>query len=347
MLLRLGDTSLAKSEDLEEGLKGAGDRPASLTILRAGKQLTIQVQPRVRVTMGPVQPDPPAFWIGVSVSPVEPALRSQLKLPDNRGLLAIAVVKDGAAAQAEVKVHDILLSLDGKPLDSQEKLVEVVQSSGEKSVPLELIREGKTQTVFVTPHRRKPAQPKASELDMTYQLQLLRPGAALSYDPVNSNLYFAPNGNAQGQAPVPYCRNPPAIGRPGWRRAGLETSGRARCRDQTTAQGDRRIEQGLEEQAVTGPRQPCEVSSGGAVDPGSLGGRGTTASPAFASRLRITFQWRARLWPSMVCVHKTVSRSWRPTTRASAGSAVQGPPDRVHARGTDVERAVRLHPALL
>ncbi len=158
VLLTLGDTPLAKAEDLEEGLKAVGEKPVSLTILRGGKKLTIQVQPRVRVTMGPVQPEPPAFWIGVSVSPLEPALRSQLKLPQNRGLLATDVVKDSPAAKADVKVHDILLSLDGKLLDSQEKLVELVQSNGEKSVPLELIREGKTQTILVTPQRRKPAQ---------------------------------------------------------------------------------------------------------------------------------------------------------------------------------------------
>jgi membrane-associated protease RseP (regulator of RpoE activity) len=184
VLLKLGDGSLAKAEDLEEGLKAAGEKPIYLTILRGGKRLKMQVQPRVRVTMGAVQPESPAFWIGVSVSPLEPALRSQLKLPQNRGLLAIEVVKDGPAAQAEVKVHDILLSLDGKLLDSQEKLVELVQASGEKSVSLELIREGKSQTILVTPRRRKPSQhqaagPRAGDL----YYQFVRPGAVLNVDP--------------------------------------------------------------------------------------------------------------------------------------------------------------------
>ena len=114
------------------------------------------------MTMGPVQPEPPAFWIGISVSPLEPALRAQLKLPENQGLLATDVVKDSPAAKADVKVHDILLSLNGKRLDSQEKLVELVQSSGDKSIPLELIREGKPQTILVTPQRRKPTQQQSA-----------------------------------------------------------------------------------------------------------------------------------------------------------------------------------------
>jgi serine protease Do len=186
VLLMLDDVSLAKSEDLEAGLKGAGDKPASLTILRGGKKLKIQVQPHLRVTMGPVQPEPPAFWIGISVSPLEPALRSQLKIPANHGLLAIDVVKDGPAAKAEVKLHDILLSLAGKPLESQEKLVELVQASGEKTVQLELIREGKTQTIDVTPQRRKTDQLQAAVMRLgnleNIYYQVVRPGALVTVD---------------------------------------------------------------------------------------------------------------------------------------------------------------------
>jgi S1-C subfamily serine protease len=182
VLLELGDHSLGKSEDLEEGLKAAEEKPISLTILRAGKRLRIQVQPRVRVALGPVQADSPAFWIGVSVSPLEPALRAQLKLPQSHGLLAIDVVKDSPAAQADIKVHDILLSLDGNMLDSQEKLVELVQSNGEKTVPLELIRAGKKQTLAVTPQRRKPAPfgSKRTTRDKLFSYQVVRPGAVVN-----------------------------------------------------------------------------------------------------------------------------------------------------------------------
>ena len=79
----------------------------------------------------------------MSVSPIEPALRSQLKLPENEGLLATDVFKDSPAAKAEVKVHDILTKLAGKSLDSQEKLIELVQANGGKTIALEFIREGK------------------------------------------------------------------------------------------------------------------------------------------------------------------------------------------------------------
>jgi hypothetical protein len=51
---------------------------------------------------------------------------------------------------------------------------------------------------------------------------------------------------------------------------------------------------------VIQPTHPSEASSERAVGPDSRGGRVTTASPAFPSRLTITFQWRARLRPSIV-----------------------------------------------
>lgn len=185
VLLKLGDASLAKAEDLEEGLKAASEKPVALTVLRGGKKLKIQVQPLVRVAMGPVRPEAPAFWIGVSVSPLEPALRAQLNLPQNHGLLAIGVVKDGPAAQADIKVHDILLTLDGKPLDSQEKLVELVQSHGEKSVPIALIRAGKPQTVIVTPQRRKPSGHRSGGhlRDQLFSYRFVRPGAIMNANP--------------------------------------------------------------------------------------------------------------------------------------------------------------------
>jgi membrane-associated protease RseP (regulator of RpoE activity) len=173
VLLKLDDASLAKPEDLEKGLKGAGNRPAVLEILRGGKPVKIRVQPQVRVTMGPLRPEPPAFWVGISVAPLEPALRAQLKIAPNQGLLATEISKDGPAAKAEVKIYDILLKLAGKPLDSQEKLVETVQANGEKAVPLEVIRGGKPQTIEVTPQRRQPAL-------VQYNIQYSNP-QALSY----------------------------------------------------------------------------------------------------------------------------------------------------------------------
>jgi membrane-associated protease RseP (regulator of RpoE activity) len=188
VLLKLGDAPLGKLEDLEEALKASGDKPVALSVLRGGSVRELRVQPRIHVTLGPVVPEPPAFWIGVSVAPVEPALRAQLQLPQDHGLLAIDVVKESPAAAAGVRAHDILLKLDGEELANQAKLIELVQARGEKTISLEIIREGKKQVLTISPRRRKAVkislhidQPK------TFRFDVVHPGAvvpsALQLDP--------------------------------------------------------------------------------------------------------------------------------------------------------------------
>jgi membrane-associated protease RseP (regulator of RpoE activity) len=180
VLLKLGETALGKPGDLDEALKAAGDKPAPLSLLRHGKPLTLKVQPRVRVTLGPVQPEPPALWIGVTVAPIEPALRAHLDLPQKQGLLAVEVVKDGPAARADVRAHDILLSLDGEALRDQAKLIELVQAKGGKALSLELVREGKKRTVEITPQRRKSFRVTwHADPPTTLRYEVIHPGAVL------------------------------------------------------------------------------------------------------------------------------------------------------------------------
>jgi membrane-associated protease RseP (regulator of RpoE activity) len=183
ILLTLGDTPLGKADDLEERLKTAGDKPLGLVLLHQGAKKTVQVQPRIRVTFGPVQPQPPAFWIGVSVSPVEPALRAHLKLPSDQGLLATEVVADGPAAKAGLKVNDILLTMAWKPLKDQATLIDLVQKNGDKAVAVVIIREGNRQTLELTPQRRGSTSfsyviDPRPEKNLTYQF--VRPGVVVN-----------------------------------------------------------------------------------------------------------------------------------------------------------------------
>src|SRR4051794_17403631 len=177
VLLTLGDAPLGKPEDLEEQLKAAGDRPIALVLLHHGEKKTLQVQPQVKVSFGPVRPEPPAFWIGVSVSPVEPALRDQLRIPADEGLIATDVVAEGPGAKAGLKVNDILLTMGGKPLKDQAALVELVQKNGEKSVSVEILRDGSRQTIELTPGRRKgPLRITQVRYPGEWNVNFLRPG---------------------------------------------------------------------------------------------------------------------------------------------------------------------------
>jgi membrane-associated protease RseP (regulator of RpoE activity) len=184
VLLKLGDTPIGKPEDLEAGLKGAGNKPVVLHLYRDGSARKIQVQPRIQVSFGPVPAQPVAqeFWIGVSVADVEPALRAQLRIPANKGLLVNEVFKESPAEKAGLKVNDILLSLDGKPLSDQKKLVELVQANGEKTITLELLHEGKPRgDVEITPQRRKLTQlSDPTKTFHAYRWDVVRPGVMVN-----------------------------------------------------------------------------------------------------------------------------------------------------------------------
>ncbi len=174
--------NLGKPEDLEAALKKIGERPITIGLLRGGQTTTLKVQPRVHASLGPVRPEPNPYRIGVSVGPVEPALRAQLQLPDQNGLIVLEVEKDGPAARAGVRRFDILRKFDGVELVDQAGLTKLVQSRAGKAVTLELLREGRPQELSLAPERRQDSLNinVDYQTDGAFDLILTSPGGALT-----------------------------------------------------------------------------------------------------------------------------------------------------------------------
>jgi S1-C subfamily serine protease len=182
ILLRLDATPLAKPDDFVARLKEIGEKPLNLSVLRGGEVRVLRVQPKIRVTLEPVQPTPPPreFWIGASVVPVDPTLRLQLRISPGQGLLVNEVVKDGPAEKAGLKRHDILMELDGKPLSDVARFAEEVQAHGATSMALKLIREGRRNLLLaVIPVRRKTTAPVQAGDQKPYSFVAVQPGAVL------------------------------------------------------------------------------------------------------------------------------------------------------------------------
>lgn len=97
-----------------------------------------------------------SFMIGVNCKPASEAMRAQLGLDADEGLVVLNVSKDSPAEVAGVEKHDILMFADGTQLVKQSDLVEVVQQAGkEKSkVSLTAIRAGKEVEIDVSPVER-------------------------------------------------------------------------------------------------------------------------------------------------------------------------------------------------
>ena len=110
-------------------------------------------------------------------------MRSQLQLPDGQGLIVNDVVKESPASKTDLKVNDILLEVDGKPLPDSAKLADVVRSHGEKPIQFHVIREGKVHlSVELTPERRKKTEvsfvPNQS-INAVFDFQVAGPGGLL------------------------------------------------------------------------------------------------------------------------------------------------------------------------
>jgi serine protease Do len=155
VLLTLGEKPLAAPEDLNKQLKAAGEAPVPLKLLRAGKPVTIQIQPIYRVTLGPAGEQKTEYYIGVNVDPLDDALRAQLGLQPGKGMLITDVIAHSPAEKAGVKKHDIILELSDKPIDKFEDLSKQVQENRDKPATLKILRAGKPMNISVVGATRK------------------------------------------------------------------------------------------------------------------------------------------------------------------------------------------------
>ncbi len=198
VLTRLGDREVDGVESARMALLGLGEETLEVKLIREGK-------PGRMSLVGPEHGFPPEsaeFWIGVPVSPVDPTLASHLPaLKSGVGLIVNDVVKGSPAEVAGLLKNDILATMDGKPLTNR-SLIEQIQASQGRPMPLEILRGGKPLTITVTPARR--AHPTTINLPggrpPSWAYRLFEPGVAVEVKPVTSTL----SGKIRlGDAPPP------------------------------------------------------------------------------------------------------------------------------------------------
>ncbi|NQZ58935.1 MAG: PDZ domain-containing protein [Lentisphaeraceae bacterium] len=88
-------------------------------------------------------------FLGVSTSPISEAMKVQLSI--DKALLVIRVLPDSPAAKAGIKLYDIILKVDGAPLDKQIRLASLIGShqAGDE-VELTLLRRTQEMKQKVT-----------------------------------------------------------------------------------------------------------------------------------------------------------------------------------------------------
>jgi serine protease Do len=89
-------------------------------------------------------------FLGVGIQDVDQDLVSALKLPSQNGVLLSDVRGGGPGAKAGLARGDVVVKVDGKPVTSTGQFRNLIASSGaKKRVALEIVRDGKPQSVSV------------------------------------------------------------------------------------------------------------------------------------------------------------------------------------------------------
>ena len=90
-------------------------------------------------------------WLGVWIQDITDDMARVLKLPDRQGTLVSQVAEDGPAGQAGVEQGDVIVELDGVPVEDTDDLRNRVATIPPgNDAKLVVLREGKQRTLVVT-----------------------------------------------------------------------------------------------------------------------------------------------------------------------------------------------------
>lgn len=182
VITKAGDKPIRGFDSVGEALAGKkpGDK-LSLTALREGKEQTFEVtlaapqadRPATppRTGGGPPAgaggpPAPGSGFLGVLLQELTPDLKTKLGVAADKGALIADVVPNSPAAKAEIKEGDVIVALDGNPVESVPSLREAIQKAGAgKKLSFKVARGDKmmdvtAELVAATPDRFTPRQPR-------------------------------------------------------------------------------------------------------------------------------------------------------------------------------------------
>lgn len=101
---------------------------------------------------------PSDHWIGVQCGKMSPALRTQLGLEENQGVLVEALVDDSPAAKAGIERHDVLIQAGDRKLTKVQDLIDQVDAVKDGKLSVELVRKGEKKKVELAPVKRPPVE---------------------------------------------------------------------------------------------------------------------------------------------------------------------------------------------
>jgi serine protease Do len=107
----------------------------------------------------------PTVTIGAHAQSITPALAAGLKLPQDWGVILSDIDPGGPAAAAGLQKKDIVIAMDGLPVDSLPKYTALLYIHKRTSaIKMDVLRDGKPATANVTPVNAPPLVENLSDL---------------------------------------------------------------------------------------------------------------------------------------------------------------------------------------
>ena len=125
-------------------------------------------------------------YLGVQLSsePLPELLVKHLQLAENQGLLVIDVQKESAADVAGIVYDDIIVALNGRPVDSYKDFADQVSKAGVNTeIQLEIIHQGQRKTVTARLTAYGTSKGWKFPENRTKKQQRYSPGRAFRMDP--------------------------------------------------------------------------------------------------------------------------------------------------------------------
>jgi membrane-associated protease RseP (regulator of RpoE activity) len=88
--------------------------------------------------------------LGVHLTEVTPELREHLGARDSVGVLVNKIVEESAAEDADLRVGDLIVDVDGEEISSTNDLRRALGERGGETFSIEVVRDGRSMTLSVT-----------------------------------------------------------------------------------------------------------------------------------------------------------------------------------------------------
>jgi serine protease Do len=135
-------------------------------------------------------------YLGVDIRDISEEQIAVLKLKDTHGAEIVGVDHDAPACKAGLKVHDVIVQMNGQPIDGEEQLRRMLRETPPgRQVTFVVSRDGQQRTVSAQMANREDVEREAWEKHYTVPEP---DGASAAFTPHSGNSFLPPSKATKG-----------------------------------------------------------------------------------------------------------------------------------------------------